>query len=126
MHQPRVVDYGAAVLIGIIIDLADQAPLGFNAMSFAVAVLFVNILRNRFILLVGVPEAIHVFIVLAAAQLCLYFLGFLEDAASQPPLEWMLFLPSISAAMLWLLLPAFMRYLRRTIFGTRHDYHAGY
>lgn len=125
VHRPRLVNYAAAVLIGVIVDLADQAPLGFNAMSFTTAVLMVNVFKNRFILLFGVAQAMHVFIVLAAAQLCLYLLGYLEGEASQPPLEWHIFLPSFSAALLWLLLPAFVRTLRGWLFGKR-DSHADY
>lgn len=121
VHQPKIINYTAAVIIGVIMDLANQTPLGFNALACVVIVLMANIFSNRFMLLSGFAQALHVFIVLAAGQGSLYLLGYLEERTIQPPLEWRLFIPSMSSAVLWLLLPIFIRYLRRIAFGQKRD-----
>lgn len=119
VHQPRVVNYAAALAVGVILDLANQTPMGFNAAACVAVVLLTNMLSNRFMLLAGMAQALHVLLVLAAGQLCLYLLGFLE-AQAPPPLEWRLFWPSVASAALWLLLPLALRQLRQFISGRRY------
>ena len=117
VHQPKFINYTAAVIIGVLMDLANQTPLGFNAFACVMVVLTTNIFSNRFMLLSGFAQALHVFIVLAVGQGCLYALGYLEERTIQPPLEWQLFIPSMSSAVLWLLLPIVIRYFRQLAFG---------
>lgn len=119
VHHAKYINYAAAMCLGILLDLANQTPLGFNALSAIVTVLIINMLSRRFILLTGVSQSLNVFFAFAAGQYCLYLLGFLEDNAEQPPLRWTLFIPSASAAVLWLFLPIFIRNLQRLVFGLR-------
>lgn len=122
VHQPKIINYAAAIVIGLIMDLANQAPIGYNALSSVIVVCATNIFSNRFILLTAFAQSLHVLAVLALGQLCLYALGFLEDSAAQPPLTWTLFTPSMAAAALWLFLPIFMRSLRNILFRrSGHD-----
>ncbi len=116
VHQPKVVNYAAAVVIGVIMDIANQALIGSYALSCVVVVLFANVLSNRFLLLTGVAQVLHVLIVLAIGQLCLYLLELLEEGSAPADFGWRLFMPSFSAAALWLLLPVFIRYLRVALF----------
>lgn len=117
VHRPLYVNYGAAVAVGVFLDLANQAPLGFHAASCVVVVLLTNVFAHRFLLLAGVAQALHVLFALVAGQLTLFALGHLEARAGAAAWSWRLLLPSFSASLLWLLLPIALRHFRLFAFG---------
>lgn len=113
VHHPRLINYAAGVVIGVIIDLANQTPLGFNALACSLIVFLTNLFYARFVLLGGFGQMMQVVFILSIGQLSLYFLGFLEERRLLSALSWRFFTPSLSAGMLWLLIPLMARYFGR-------------
>jgi len=112
LHYPRLINYTAGVFVGVIIDLANQTPLGFNAVSCTLVVYLTNLFYGRFLLLGGFGQMVQVVFILSIGQLGLYALGFLEERQSWSALSWRFFTPSLSAGVLWLLIPRVARYFR--------------
>lgn len=112
IYHPRLGGYAAAVIVGVVTDLAAQTPIGFNAFAYSVMVFAASRLRGRFALLGGGAAAAHVFLILATAQMALYLLGVFDEGL--PELTWRRFYPSISGALLWWALSvAYARGFRR-------------
>lgn len=111
-HKPRLINYGAAMVVGFIMDLANQTTFGFNVAACSVVVFMTNTLGGRFVLLGGFAQAVHIFAILAAGQLTLFVLEWLFGELPLV-LEWRFFYPSMSAAVLWGALPFLMNALRR-------------
>ena len=113
LHYPRLINFTAGVIIGVIIDLANQAPLGFNAVSCTFIVFLTNSFYGRFVLLGGFGQMVQVIFILSVGQISLYCLSFLETEQSLSALSWSMFKPSISAGVMWLFIPIVLRYFRR-------------
>ena len=116
LHGSQWVGYTVAVALGIILDLSSQAPMGFNVASFSVVVFMTYLFSRRFALFGDFVQALHVFIILVFGQITIFLLGWLDTSTLQS-LGWRFFVPSMSAGLLWLLLPLFMRKLREFISG---------
>ena len=99
IYHPRITGYAAAVVVGIMTDLAAQTPMGFNAFSYVVMIFFAQHLRGRFVLLGAAGQAVHILFILATAQLALYLLGVFDEGL--PELTLRRFAPSMSGAALW-------------------------
>lgn len=116
IYRPQVINYAAAVALGVLMDLAGQLPLGFTALSYSLMVLLANAMRGRFSLLGPFGQAVHVLFVLGCGQTVLLLLKLSESGdwshfGAQFNLR--LFAPSATAAALWLVLPLLMRRLSR-------------
>lgn len=112
MNKPRMINYAAAVIVGVMMDLANQTTFGFNVAACSVVVFMTNVVGGRFVLLGGFGQAVHIFAVLAAGQMTLLSLEWIFGAFSFS-FEWRLFYPSMSAAAMWSALPLLMGSLRR-------------
>ena len=120
IHNPRAVNYAAAVLLGVLMDLANQLPLGFTAISYSAMVFMTNGMRGRFSLLGPFGQAVHVLFVLCCGQALLEVLKTAESGGwgkFADKLDWVLFAPSIFSAGLWLFLPLLARRLGRAFRG---------
>ena len=115
IHCPRIINYSAALLLGLILDIAAQLPLGMTAFSYTILVMLTNFMWGRFSLLGSVGQALHVFFILAVSQSVLLILKFLEASERwldiKEQFSWNLYIPSVAAAILWLFLPLLMRQL---------------
>ena len=120
LYGSRWVGYTAAIVIGILIDLSTQSPAGFNIASCSVIVFLTSLFSSRFALFGGFVQAMHVFFILALGQLTWALLGWFE-AFKFPTIGWRLFIPSLSAALLWLILPLCIRKLRELISGSSYS-----
>ena len=114
-YHPRLIGYTAAVATGVLLDLANQTPLGFHAVSCSVVVFGAFLFERRFALFGGVGQGAHVFLILAAGQMTGWALGGLEAGELAELPGWRFFIPSISAGVLWLALPLIMRKLLRLV-----------
>lgn len=120
IHRPRAVNYAAAVALGLVLDLADQLPLGFTAIAYTTMVMLANGMRGRFSLLGPFGQAVHVLFVLCCGRAVLELLRTAEAgdwAQLADKFNWRLFYPSASAAALWLFMPLLMRRLGRLFRG---------
>ena len=120
IHRPQAVNYAAAVVLGLVLDLAGQLPLGFTALSYTLVVMLANGMRGRFSLLGPFGQAVHVLFMLCCGQAVLLALGVVESgdwAQFADKFGWRLFYPSVSAAGLWLFLPLLMQRLGRVFRG---------
>ena len=120
INRPRLVNFSAALILGLLMDLSAQLPLGFHCLSYTVLVALTNGMRGRFSLLGPLGQAIHVLVVLSCGQMTLFLLKLL-DAGEWSVLGWRMFMPSATAAALWLLLPLIMQWLAAKIFGQEQD-----
>lgn len=121
-QQPQRVNYLIGFLIGLLLDLAQQTPLGFNTMACSLIVFFTNTWQGRFTLLGSLGQALHVVFILAVAQLCVFLLSGIEEGESRfGELQWRLFIPSMIAGLLWLLMPLLVRYVRGLWSGGKDD-----
>ena len=116
IHQPRLVNYAVAVVIGVVMDLAGQLPIGTNAFVFTILVFAANTLRGRFALFGYLGQSLHILILLGAGQLLTVSLSLL-DGRSLPSINLHFFIPSMTGAALWAILP-FIIY--RLIFRLHH------
>ena len=120
IYRPQIINYAAAVALGVLMDLAGQLPLGFTALSYSIVIFLANAMRGRFSLLGPFGQAAHVLFVLGCGQTALLLLQIMEVGEwSQfgDRFGWRLFAPSASAAALWLFLPLLMRRLSRLLRG---------
>lgn len=120
IYRPRIVNYGAAVALGVLMDLAGQLPLGFTALSYSLVVFLANGMRGRFSLLGPFGQAMHVLFILCCGQTALLLLKVWEGGdwpQFSEQIGWRLFAPSIAAAALWLFLPLLMRRLSGLLRG---------
>ena len=120
-HQPRVVGYAAAVAVGLLLDLARQTPFGFNVLACSVVVFWTIFWSGRFVLLGAFGQALHVFFILAGGQFVVFVLGLLETTPLRAELSWRLFYPSMTAALLWMLMPILVHTLREWLSGRKKD-----
>ncbi|MGU9950884.1 MAG: rod shape-determining protein MreD [Gammaproteobacteria bacterium WSBS_2016_MAG_OTU1] len=114
VHRPQIFNYTVAVIMGIIMDLAGQLPLGFTALVYTIMTMLSNNMRGRFSLQGPFAQAIHVLFVLSCGQAALFLLKLLEGG-NWDTFGWKLFAPSATAAALWLLLPLLMQRLARLL-----------
>lgn len=120
IYRPQIINYAAAIVLGVMMDLAGQLPLGFTALSYSLMVLLSNGMRGRFSLLGTFGQAMHVLFVLGCGQMVLLLLKIFESgdwSQFEAQFGWRLFAPSASAAALWLFLPLLMRRLSRLLRG---------
>jgi rod shape-determining protein MreD len=120
IHQPRIINYVAALMLGVLMDIAGQLPLGFTPLMYTLITFMANRLRGRFSLLGPVGQGIHVLFLLSVGQAVLFLLKLL-DAGELSQFNWELFAPSASAAALWLFLPLFMQWLSSLLRGKRDE-----
>lgn len=120
VHRPQIINYTAAVLLGVIMDLAARQPLGFTALSYTAMVTLVNIMRWRFSLLGAFGKAGHVFLILACGQFILFLLDLL-DSGLWAHLSWSYFAPSAATAALWLLMPLLLDAAGRILEGRKDE-----
>lgn len=120
INRPKIINYEAAVALGLMIDLASQAPLGFHALSYTLVVMLGNGMRGRFSLLGPAGQALHVLFVLCCGQTVLFLLELL-DGGRLSHFNWRMFSPSLAAAVLWLILPLLMRRLGALLSGRSHE-----
>ena len=116
IYCPRIINYTAALALGVVLDLAGQLPLGFTALSYTVVVLLTNGIRGRFSLLGPFGQAVHVLFVLVCGQTILLLLKLFESGDWlhwHEQFRWRLFWPSFHAAALWLFLPLLARRFSR-------------
>ena len=118
IHAPRLGGFAAAFVVGLMMDLARQTPLGFTPVCYAVMMLSVEWLRGRFALLGPFGRGVHVFFILAAGQMTAYLLTLTQNP--EAPLSWRHFLPSVSGGFLWLALPLAARQIQKRARGERH------
>ena len=118
IHSPRLGGFIAAFAVGLMMDLARQTPLGFTPICYAVMMLAVEWMRGRFTLLGPFGRGVHVFFILAAAQLAAYGLTLIQNP--EAPLSWRHFLPSVSGGFLWLALPLATRWIQGRARGEHH------
>ncbi len=114
IYRPQTVNYCAAVVLGVLMDLAGQLPLGFTALSYSLIVFLANRMRGRFSLLGPFGQATHVLFVLCCGQTVLIFLKVWEAGdwlQLGDQFGWRVFMPSAVAACVWLFLPLLMRRL---------------
>lgn len=111
IHQPRLVNYAVAIIIGVVMDLAGQSPIGFNALVFTMLVFAANILRGRFALFGYLGQSLHILILLGAGQLLTVSLSLL-DGRTLPQINPHFFIPSMTGAALWAILPFIIYRLR--------------
>lgn len=124
IYRPQIVNYAVAIVMGVMLDLAGQLPLGFTALSYCIVVFLSNGMRGRFSLLGPFGQATHVLFVLCCGQAVLVMLKLTEsgdwsDFSAQ--WNWRLFAPSASAAALWLFLPLLMRRLSAVLRGRQEN-----
>ena len=120
VHRPQIVNYAAGIFMGLMMDLAGQLPMGCTALSYTLMVMLANGMRGRFSLLGPVGQAAHVLFVLGCGQAALFLLRLLEGGDFSS-FGWGLFLPSASAAALWLMLPLLFGRLAALLSRRRDD-----
>lgn len=111
IRAPRLGGFAAAFVVGLLMDLARQTPLGFTPLCYAAMMLAVLWLRGRFALLGPFGRSAHVFLMLAAGQAAAYGLAWTQNP--EAPLGWRYFLPSAAGGLAWLLFSATARQWRR-------------
>ena len=115
IHSPKLAGFFAALVVGILMDLARHTPMGFTPLSYAVVMLSVEWLRGRFVLLGPFGRGVHVFAMLGAGQLAAFLLTLAENPEAS--LSWRHFLPSVSGGFLWLALPLAARQVAKRLRG---------
>ena len=119
VHQPRTVNFGAAVALGLLMDLAARLPLGFTALAYTMMIALTNIIRGRFSLMGAAGQSAYVFFILACGQGVLLLLETWHSGAARP-WSWSYFAPSFVSALLWFFLPVLLRAVLN-VFGWRRD-----
>lgn len=110
VYQPRRVGMAAALLMGLLMDVADANLLGQHALAY-VALSFAALLLHRRIQGFGAwQQALHVAVLLLLAQLVMLLVKQLSGGLT----GWSALVPGLSGALLWpALLPLMQRLQRR-------------
>jgi rod shape-determining protein MreD len=108
---PERVGIGAAWAAGILQDIVEGSPLGQNAFALAVLAYLALILYQRLRMFTPIQQAMVVFVLIGINQLLCHWVQTLMGTLS-PNLLFLL--PALVSALLWPLLSAFLRSLRRT------------
>jgi rod shape-determining protein MreD len=98
IHQPRQVGMGAAFLTGLLVDAANAVLFGQHALAYAFLAFAAHALHRRMLWFGPWPQALHVLVLLLAAQLLMVMIRMYAGSAFP---GWSYFLGSVIAAALW-------------------------
>jgi rod shape-determining protein MreD len=108
VHQPRRMGIGLSWALGLVMDAANGALLGQHALAYSMLAFGALALSRRMLWFPLWPQALHVFLLLLAAELVMlgvrlfagapfpgwwYFAGSLVGAALWPLVTWLLLAP---------------------------------
>lgn len=97
-HESGIMGQGWGFFLGLLMDVANSALLGQHALTYVVAVFFVQLLRVRILQLTVVEQALHIGAVLLLAQ----SIGVLLNLSLGHDFPgWGLLLAPILGALLW-------------------------
>lgn len=116
LHAPNMVGFTVAFIVGILIDLSNHTYLGFNVIGCLVVVYLTTNFYNRFVLLNGFAQSLHVLIVLMISQTVVFLLSIFEGG-------WLvlnnytfgLYYSSISSSILWVMLPFLLQQFKNIL-----------
>ena len=112
LHSPKVTGFVAALVLGLVMDLAYTAVLGQHVISYAVLAFLALQTRTTCLQMTLVRQAIHVGMILLASKFVLFLVSYLLENAE---LHWEYFRPEAIAAALWLCLPLFIGFVRNRL-----------
>ncbi|MEH6559036.1 MAG: rod shape-determining protein MreD [Oceanicoccus sp.] len=110
---PEHVGIGVAWMVGLLQDIVAGTPLGQNALALAVLAYLALILYQRLRMFTPLQQAIVVFVLIGLNQLLCHWVQTLTGTIS-PNLLFLL--PALISALLWPVLSAFLRLLRRNYY----------
>ena len=108
---PERVGIGIAWMTGLVQDIVEGAMLGQNALALAVLAYLGLILYQRLRMFTPMQQGGVVFVLVGLNQLLSHWVQTLAGAVST---DLLFLLPAMVSALLWPLLSAFLRMLRRT------------
>jgi rod shape-determining protein MreD len=98
IHQPRMIGFLPAWLLGLAIDVADGSLLGQHALAYSVMMFAAIALHRRVSMFDMRHQILHILPILLIMQLIV--LGVRGAAGAEFP-RWWYFLASITGALLW-------------------------
>ena len=107
---PEHVGIGFAWMFGLVQDIVEGSPLGQNALALAVLAYLSLILYQRLRMYTPVQQAAVIFVLIGINQMLCHWVQTLTGTAS-PNLLFLL--PALVSALLWPLIAAFLRLIRR-------------
>jgi len=112
LHSPKVAGFAAALVLGLLMDLAYTAVLGQHVIAYSVIAFLALQTRTSCLQMDLVRQAIHVGLILLAAKFVLFSVNYLLDNA-EFSLDY--FKPELIAAGMWLGLPLFVGFVRNRL-----------
>ena len=108
---PHRVGMFTALVVGLLLDVLEGAPLGQNMLALAAAVTIARLMYRRMRMFTPPQQALIVFFIVGVQQLIVQWLQNLQGAGAT---SFVFLLPALSSALLWPLLMPLLRSLRRS------------
>ena len=106
LHQPERIGFGAAFLLGLLVDFQDGAVFGQHAIAYVIGVYLVLYLRLRLLQFDPHRQAAQLFPILLGVQTVVLLVGWL---AVNPPAGLSILIPVLGSTVLWYLIALFAR-----------------
>ncbi len=110
---PERVGIGVAWMTGIVQDIVEGAPLGQHAFALAVLAYLALILYQRLRMFTPVQQAAVIFVLIGMNELLCHWVQTLTGTVSP---DLLFLLPAFASGLLWPVLSAFLRLLRRAYY----------
>lgn len=108
---PQRVGLFTALLVGLLLDVLEGAPLGQNMLALGITVVIAHLLHRRLRVFTLLQQALIVFVLVGLQQLIVQWLQSIQGAGAS---SFLFLLPALSSALLWPPLSIVMRGLRRS------------
>ena len=105
LHRPQFIGIGAAFILGLLMDVGTNAPLGQHALAYICMAFLIDHKRRRIILYPFGLQAVAVSLALLVCQSVLLLVSLFQQ---QEISWWRLLLPPVLAGLLWPLLNKLM------------------
>jgi len=110
MALPERVGVGVGWLVGLFVDVLQDALLGQHALAFAIVAFLILKLHQRLRVFPLGQQALTVLLLIALAQMLSLWI---RGVTGQPPTVWIYLLPALTSALMWPWAFLLMRELRR-------------
>jgi rod shape-determining protein MreD len=110
VEQPRKVGFGSALLLGLVMDVADGTLFGQHALSYSILAYAGIVLHRRVLMFSGTPQVLHVVVLLLMNDLVVITVRVLAGA-DFPGFQY--FIGTFVAGALWLPLSVLLKLPQR-------------
>lgn len=105
LHRPQFIGIGAAFVLGLLMDIGTNAPLGQHALAYILTAFLVDNRRRRIMLHSFGFQAVAVGMALSVCEGVMQLVNLFQQ---HDPFWWRLWLPPLLAGLLWPLLNKLM------------------